>query len=122
MPVDTIVQGAATVGTPASLKPDETAVQRQDLPQAANTAAAEVAVSPTRTDDLRRAVSNLNDHAQTLRRDLHFSIDEESGQTVIKVINPETKEVIRQIPPEEVLAIAHSLSAEASGLILRTHV
>src|SRR5437016_2994263 len=76
--------------------------QRQQLPPAETSAVADAAHQPTKAD-LEAAVSHLNTHAQLLQRDLQFSIDENSGQTVIKVIDPETKEVIRQIPAEETL-------------------
>ena len=67
------------------------------------------------------AISNLNDYAQNLKRQLHFSVDEASGRTVIKVTDPETDEIIRQIPPDEVLRIAESLE-EQSGLLLSAQV
>ncbi len=67
------------------------------------------------------AISNLNDYAQNLKRQLHFSVDDTSGRTVIKVTDPETEEIIRQIPPEEVLRIAESLE-ENSGLLLSAQV
>ena len=75
---------------------------------------------PTKASEVRQAVSDLNDYVQTLRRDLQFSVDEDSGRTIIKVIDSETKELIRQIPPEEVLALARHLDS-AEGLILRDH-
>ena len=44
-----------------------------------------------------------------LRRNLQFSVDEDSGRTVIKVVDTDSEEVIRQIPPEEILNISRSL-------------
>lgn len=67
------------------------------------------------------AISNLNEYAQNLKRQLHFSVDDASGRTVIKVTDSETEEIIRQIPPEEVLRIAESLE-ENSGLLLSAQV
>lgn len=55
------------------------------------------------------AVRELNEHIQTVQRELHFSVDEDSGQTVIKVMDLATKEVIRQIPNEEALSFARKL-------------
>jgi len=40
---------------------------------------------------------------------LSFNLDEESGQTIIRVVDSESGELIRQIPSEEALAIAHQL-------------
>ena len=56
--------------------------------------------------DIREAVSEINEFVQTVQRDLSFNMDEASGQTVIKVIDSESGDLIRQIPSEEVLAIA----------------
>ncbi len=56
-----------------------------------------------------RAVVDLNDYVQKVGREIHFSVDEGSGTTVIKVMNAETQELIRQIPPDELLALAEFL-------------
>ena len=74
------------------------------------------AASPRR---LEQAVENLNRLAQSMRRDLHFSVDEASGHTVVKVMDAESGETVRQIPSEEVLSMARHL-ADTAGLILRT--
>jgi flagellar protein FlaG len=66
---------------------------------------------------LDEALSTLSEHVQNLQRTLQFSVDKESGQTIIKVMDSETKEVIRQIPAEEMLIIARRLQA-ASGVFL----
>jgi flagellar protein FlaG len=68
---------------------------------------------------LAEAVTSLNDYVQSVRRDLQFSIDEQTGVTVIKVVDSETQEVIRQIPPDEILNLARRLG-EPGGLILQT--
>ncbi|MEQ6341985.1 MAG: flagellar protein FlaG [Gammaproteobacteria bacterium] len=70
------------------------------------------------TDDLNKAVSHLNDYIQSFRRDLHFSIDDGSGQVVVKVVDTQTKEVIRQIPSEDALAMARGLE-KSNGMLLR---
>lgn len=55
---------------------------------------------------LDRAVEQLNDYVQSVRRELHFSVDPASGRTVVKVLDPQTDQVIRQIPSAEVLSLA----------------
>ncbi len=47
--------------------------------------------------------------AQIIRRDLNFSLDEDSGKMVVKIIDAESQETVRQIPPEELLALARRL-------------
>ncbi|MBC8212802.1 MAG: flagellar protein FlaG [Gammaproteobacteria bacterium] len=61
--------------------------------------------------ELHEAVSQINSMVQSVQRDLAFSLDEDSGQTVIKVLDSKTGSLIRQIPSEEVLAIATQLRA-----------
>jgi flagellar protein FlaG len=68
--------------------------------------------------DLTKAVNHLNDYIQSFRRDLYFSVDEGSGQVVVKVVDTQTKEVIRQIPSEEALAMARGLE-KYNGMLLR---
>jgi flagellar protein FlaG len=60
-------------------------------------------------NEVRDAVSQINDFVQTVQRDLSFNLNEESGRTVIRVIDSKSGELIRQIPSDEVLAIASHL-------------
>jgi len=66
---------------------------------------------------LDHAVKDLESNVRNLQRSLQFSVDEESGRTIIKVIDRETREVIRQIPPAEVISIARRIE-DAVGLLL----
>lgn len=61
---------------------------------------------------LDQAVSQINDYVQNVQRSLQFSIDEISGRNVVKVIDKQTEEVIRQIPTEEVLTIARTIAEQ----------
>ena len=58
------------------------------------------------------AVEELNDYAQKVGRSLQFSVDDASGKTVIKVMDSETGEVVRQIPPEKVVALMEYLEQD----------
>jgi len=58
--------------------------------------------------DLSEALEQLTQIARRTARDLQFSVDEVSGRTVITVINASTAEIVRQIPSEEVLALARN--------------
>jgi len=74
---------------------------------------------PREGDNLSRemvisAVDNLNNYVQAIRRELQFSVDENSGRTVIKVLDAETKELIRQIPAEEVISLSKTLGRKDS--------
>jgi flagellar protein FlaG len=76
-------------------------------------------------EELSDAVRSLADYVQNMRRELQFTIDEATGRTVVTVTDADTGETIRQIPAEEVLALAHHLDEledGSQGLILRTRV
>jgi flagellar protein FlaG len=69
-------------------------------------------------DYLKAAVTQLNDYVQSISRTVSFSIDEDSGKTVVKVYDGETEELIRQMPGDETLKLAASLQkGDDSGLI-----
>ncbi len=62
------------------------------------------------TENLDKAVQQINKNEQMVQREMKFSIDEGSGRTVIKIMDLTTNKVIRQIPNEEVLMFARRLN------------
>lgn len=68
---------------------------------------------------IREKVASLNDHMQNLNRKLQFSVDELSGETVVKVIDSETDKLIRQVPAQELLDVKNAIN-EYRGVILET--
>jgi flagellar protein FlaG len=69
--------------------------------------------------DLQKAVESLREYVQHVKRHLEFSVDSESGRDIIRVIDSETDEVIREIPPEEAIKMSQRLN-EAGGSLIRT--
>lgn len=67
---------------------------------------------------LDKAVDAVNDFVGSVNNDLRFSVDDETGRTVVKVIDVTTEEVIKQYPSEEMLAIAEALDS-IKGLLLQ---
>lgn len=51
---------------------------------------------------------------------LSFRVDEETKRVVISVIDQESKEVIRQVPPEELLELAEKLDAARGSVVKQT--
>ena len=66
--------------------------------------------------DVAAAVRRLNELMAERQRNLSFHVDDASGRTVITVLDATTSEVVRQIPSEEVLALARALELER-GLV-----
>ncbi|AMO68907.1 flagellin FlaG [gamma proteobacterium BDW918] len=64
-----------------------------------------------------QAVAKLNEILKDRERDLEFSVDDTTGRTILKVIHAESGEVIRQIPPEELLNIARTFIEGTGSLI-----
>ncbi|MFP3441498.1 flagellar protein FlaG, partial [Pantoea sp. SIMBA_133] len=49
---------------------------------------------------------------QNVQRDLQFEIDNDLGQTIVRVVDQQTQEVIRQIPDEVALRLAEKLQQD----------
>jgi flagellar protein FlaG len=123
MPIDNVSNGGNVKPVPFPARTPSAAPvqagQRQVLPGSGQSSPPAAGAGLKPGGDIKQAVQELNHYAQSLSRELRFSIDETSGETVIKVMDHESGEVIRQIPSEELLAIAHNLES-AQGLLLST--
>jgi len=63
-------------------------------------------VEPLDAETLKEAVQKLAEFTEAVSdRGLRISIDDDLSKIVVKVVNEDTEEVIRQIPTEEVLAL-----------------
>ena len=72
--------------------------------------------------ELGEAVTQLNDFVQNVQRDLQFEVDNEAGQTIVKVVDQQTKEVIRQIPDEVAMRLAEKLQQDEPLTLLNIKV
>jgi len=80
------------------------------VPKGGNDAPASGNAAPDPTQlDLKRSVEELAAYMSNSARGLRFHVDDGSGRTVVTVVNPNSGEVIRQIPSEEVLHLAAAL-------------
>lgn len=91
------VRAVSSTGTFAAIKP--AAAKASPETQDRNAAGSELPV-PAKPD-LEKLTAKLNLASETIGRDLRFQVDVESGQSVIQVLDRETGEIIRQIPPEK---------------------
>ena len=73
---------------------------------------------PASEAQLQSAVNAANDFIKPITNAVEFSLDEDSERMVVKVMDIATKEVIRQIPSEEMLAIAQALD-KIQGLLIK---
>ena len=78
---------------------------------------ADSAVKPP--PDLPALLAQLNKHLESSGRPNHYKLDSSTGHRVIQEINPDTSEVVSEIPANEFKALAQSLGI--SGLLLDAH-
>lgn len=115
-------QYAPPVQTPAQSAGAGAVRTAEATPEASRAKQANATQSPTRTpptgEQLNQAVKQIQDVIKQTANSLQFSIDEDIGVTVVKVIDTESKKVIRQIPSEEVMDIAKALD-KLQGLLVK---
>jgi flagellar protein FlaG len=66
---------------------------------------------------VQKAAQEIESFLQASGRNLNISVDGTTGYHVVRVTNPETGEVIRQMPSPELLKIAQSLPNFTTGLV-----
>lgn len=97
-------------------------------PQIAQSAAPLQTANPVRStnsspkaasaDEINKAVAEINKSVQVSSQNLEFSVDNDAKEVVVKIVDQQTKQVIRQIPTEEALEIAKSLD-KLQGLLIK---
>lgn len=70
------------------------------------------------TDQINNAVKSINKTVQASVPNIEFSVDHDTDKLIVKIIDQQTKQVIRQIPNEEVIEIAKSLD-KLQGLLIK---
>lgn len=65
----------------------------------------------TQAEELKKQAQKLQELSQLKGWSVDFSIDQDLKQTVVKVVDSDTKKVIRQIPSEEMLALTKRINA-----------
>jgi len=64
---------------------------------------------------VKEAVDQGNSLLQMAKRNLQFKVDEETNEQVVKIVDSDSGEVVRQIPTEEMLAFIRRMQ-ELEGL------
>lgn len=115
-PADAVKRDQPTVA-PVTGKPDAVvaALPGSNSPQAE---AAQLPNAKNGEKELEEAVDRLRQFATGTRREMEISVDKDSGQFVVKVLDSKTKEVVRQIPSEDLLRVARQLDSNDKGGLL----
>jgi len=84
--------------------------------------AAEIQYDPNEMrQSLQSAIKLLNDQVSTKAQGLGFSYDDSVKNPVITVRNTQTGQVVRQIPSEDVLRMAHNID-QLKGILFNAKV
>lgn len=74
---------------------------------------------PVTQEAVAAAIQSVNAYAQSVSTSIQFTLDQDTGRTVVKMVDTETEEVLRQFPSEEMLAISRSIDRMQGLLINR---
>lgn len=85
------------------------ASERQDMSESGKVSPQQPVSEVTR-EEVVEAVSDISDYIQNVSRELQFQVDDQTGSTIITVTDSDTDEVIRQIPSEEIVAMARYIA------------
>ena len=72
-------------------------------------------------EELRKTLEEMNESLVLKNIALNYSIDEGTGEIVVKVVEKSSDRVIRQIPPEEALRLRGHIK-EILGMIFNENV
>lgn len=109
------IRNAAGPAASSAGRPDTQATGKA-LPKGGEKLPEDAAPAPT-PDRVEQAVQQIQSYLSDSQRQLQFQVDSASGRTIVRVINPETNEVIRQIPGEEMLKLARAIGSNGGRII-----
>lgn len=76
--------------------------------------------SPPTDSELKKAIDQSNKALKQISSSLEFSQDKTTGKALVRVYDRDTKELIRQFPTEEMVAIAKQIEGLKGVLINQT--
>jgi len=97
--------GAAAVA-PSAATPSPSATTPQEVKVTSPVAKIDAAEMQKKVEE---AVARLNEQMEANGRKLGFSVDDRLNKQIVRVVNKETGEVVRQIPNEVVIRVANSI-------------
>ena len=114
----------ATVFRPSSPPPEvahKSTVQVPETPKVQAPKRVAIRFDPAEVrQNMKEAVAILNQQANENNRGLGFRMDETLGHAVVTVVSSKTGEVVRQIPNEVVVRVAHNI-ARMKGIFFNSN-
>lgn len=130
------LQGLAPIPPPATLaQPSrqlvvaagsvlpETSTVRKTAPATTSAAAPSQVVTPAAkatpsADELKAMVADIQRKIASVTPELQFSVDQQSGQAIVTMMDSNTKEVLWQFPSDQVLQVRKELDQYQRGTLV----
>ena len=105
-----------SVSTPSNTQRPQQATDAPSTKNVESLLATSANSEPASDENIQQAIDKIQNFTDKVAKNLEFSIDEDTGKTVVKLLDSQTKEVIRQFPTEEAISIARTLD-KVQGLL-----
>jgi len=120
MLIQNVSSAASAPGFTGDSGPVPVVVSGTQSAPAALAQAAKVTQQPAPPTDaqLKNAVSNINNAMKESNINIEFSIDQGTKETVIKVVDSQTGQLVTQFPSKAMLAISQMIEQEQPGALI----
>jgi flagellar protein FlaG len=109
-PLDSAPPSSATAGGGVAIASEGRGNGNEAVPQEA--------AAPTRAE-VKAAVEAANASLEAMNRGIEFSIDPDTKSVVVRLIDRQDNQVLRQVPSKEMLEIAKAIDQLQEGVLLR---
>ena len=108
------------VGTAAAVQTPKPEADRSDARVSAAPPEKTVAPAqqPPSSEAVRKVAQQINEFLKSTSTSVEFAVDDDSSKVVVRIVDAQTKELIRQIPSEEMIAMSKAIDT-MSGLLIR---
>lgn len=113
-----VISGASTPAQTESLAKRASNTSSASPPQAQKPESVRQREEDYDQKTIEEATQRVAQFVGSIRSELSFSVDQVSGINVVKVIDANTKEVIRQFPSREIIQLAQALD-KLQGLFVK---
>jgi len=117
MIADTQIQGPPNWAVPREIQPVGEAMPSQDFEHALQQ---DKAMGQHSTQELVEAMDMAKERLEGIGLDIRLKMDTPGERLQVEVFDPETKEVLRRFPPDEIIRLAESIEENGGLLVNRS--
>jgi flagellar protein FlaG len=114
-----LANGFTSDSGPVPVAAPKTQAAPVDLPRLAVKAVVNQQAAQPTPAQLKNAVDNINLAMKQNNSNVQFSFDKDTNQTVIKVMDSQTGQLITQFPSKEALAISQMIGEAQHGALVQ---